>query len=109
MSQGLQAYISTDMSLDGLANIPGFENFPLQPAPPGVTPNFINPVSNAYQVDIVSTVCLVLIFVFAGIRFYVKAVFLKTRTRDDCESLMFTSVSVLTILRAISFRSRKIF
>ena len=71
------------MSLLWLANIPGYQEYPLQQPPPGVKANFINPESNAYQVYVVSAICIMLICIFAGIRFTVKAFYLKTRTRDD--------------------------
>ena len=71
------------MSLVWLANIPDYEEFPLQQPPPGLKANFINPETNAYQVYVVSAVCIVLVCISAGIRFTVKAFYLKVRTRDD--------------------------
>ncbi|KAF5126386.1 hypothetical protein E5D57_011083 [Metarhizium anisopliae] len=43
--------------------------YPIQTPPPGITPNFVNPDSNAYQVYITAGVCIPLILMFAFFRF----------------------------------------
>ena len=53
-----------------LSKLPGFENFPLQMPPTGVSPNLVNPESRAYQYYIAAAMCYVLIVIFASIRFY---------------------------------------
>jgi hypothetical protein len=45
---------------------------PTQRAPLGVTPNFIDPYSIAYQVYITAGVCILLMVVFSLLRFVAK-------------------------------------
>ncbi|KAI0902720.1 hypothetical protein F4823DRAFT_621072 [Ustulina deusta] len=47
-------------------------NYPIQAPPPGVTPNFVNPDSTAYQVYITSGLCIPLMLGFAASRFASK-------------------------------------
>lgn len=64
---------------------PSLLDFPLSPAPEGVTSNFKNPTSRANQVYIAAAICLPLIFLFAGLRIWAKLSLMKgRRTWDDC-------------------------
>jgi hypothetical protein len=47
-------------------------DYPTQAPPPGVTPNFNNPHSIAYQVYITAGFCIILMLVFSLIRFMAK-------------------------------------
>lgn len=47
-------------------------DYPTQSPPPGVTPNFTNPYSVAYQVYITASLCIILMVVFSVIRFVSK-------------------------------------
>jgi hypothetical protein len=46
--------------------------FPIQAPPPGVTPNFVNPDSSAYQIYITAAVCIVLMLFFTVARLVAK-------------------------------------
>jgi hypothetical protein len=56
------------------------------PAPPGVTPNFDNPESRAYQAIIASVVCPVIALVFLLLRLYTKRYIICKLHMDDCKS-----------------------
>jgi hypothetical protein len=47
-------------------------DYPLMAPPPGVTPNFVNPDSTAYQVYITAGVCIPLMLFFSATRFLSK-------------------------------------
>lgn len=49
-----------------------YMDYPIQAPPPGVTPNFVNPESTAYQVYITAGVCVPLMLVFSMTRFISK-------------------------------------
>lgn len=59
------------------------QNQPLGPPPSGRVPNFVHPESRAWEVNVAACICLPLIALFAGMRFYAKAVILKRWTWDD--------------------------
>ena len=59
----------------------------LQP-PPGVVPNFVDPVTNAHQLVGVVSVLLALMILFALNRFYTKIWITKKFTWDDRRFLM---------------------
>lgn len=71
------------MALLFLSKVPGYEELPISEAPPGVVPDFVHPESQAYQVYIMSGVCLFLLLTVATIRVHVKKNILKVRSRDD--------------------------
>lgn len=54
------------------ATLEQYLDYPIQPPPKGVTPNFVNPESTAYQVYITAGVCLVLMMVFSLTRLLSK-------------------------------------
>jgi hypothetical protein len=54
-------------------------DYPTQAPPPGVTPNFNNPHSIAYQVYITAGFCIILMIVFSLIRVMAKA---RSSTRN---------------------------
>jgi hypothetical protein len=56
------------------------------PPPPGVTPNFVNPQSNGYQIIIAGIVLPVVMLPFLGARLYAKYNLLKKIHYDDCKS-----------------------
>ena len=64
------------------------EFLPASPPPPGVRPNFVNPVSRAYQIYVAAGVCLPLMLLFAGMRFYAKVFLLKSITKADYACLL---------------------
>lgn len=71
--------------MDSLPNISDWGHISLQAPPQGVVPNFVNPENRAYQLHAVAAVCLLLIAIFAAIRFYAKTFLLRSRrTWDDC-------------------------
>lgn len=53
--------------------------------PPGVQPNFVNPHSSAPVLIWVSSVLMAIMFMFAGLRFYVKNNLRRKFTPDDCK------------------------
>lgn len=60
-------------------------SYPIQAPPDGVTPNFVNPESTAYQVYITAGVCVPLMVVFSLMRFLTK-IYLGPRTIKIDES-----------------------
>ena len=62
---------------------PSIELRPAAPPPPGVTPNFIDPLSRAYQVYVAAGVCLPLMLISASLRFYAKVFLFKSRSKAD--------------------------
>jgi hypothetical protein len=65
------------------------------PPPPGVTPNFVNPESNGYQIIITGIVLLVLMLPFLGARLYAKYSLLRKIHYDDCKALSVFAFSVI--------------
>jgi hypothetical protein len=67
-----------------------FLAYPTEVPPPGVTPNFINPYSTAYQIYITAGVCIVLILGFSLIRFLSNTRHSPKPTiiRDESQSLL---------------------
>lgn len=51
--------------------------------PPGVTPNFTNPQSQALMVIVTSIICLVLITIISLLRFYTNIWIKKSMNADD--------------------------
>ncbi|KAK7747386.1 hypothetical protein SLS53_001640 [Cytospora paraplurivora] len=60
---------------------------PAATPPPGVQPNFVNPPSGAPVVISVSSVLMVIMFMLAGLRFYVKLALRRKVTPDDWATL----------------------
>jgi len=60
------------------------EKIGAQPPPPGVTPNFDNPESKAYQVIIASVVSPAIALVFLLLRLYTKRYIIGKLNIDDC-------------------------
>lgn len=54
------------------ATLEQYLDYPIQAPPEGVTPNFVNPESTAYQVYITAGFCLALMAIFSMIRFMSK-------------------------------------
>ncbi|KAJ5934519.1 hypothetical protein N7466_004066 [Penicillium verhagenii] len=63
---------------------------PAATPPPGVTANFDNPPSNAYILIIVSTICMVLLYVTMTISLYAKINIRKNMALDDWSRLIAT-------------------
>ncbi len=83
---------------------------PLAPAPPGVTPNFVNPENRTWQVYVTSAVCLVVTTLFVALRFYTKIFIIKQMTRDDCtefDVLLFRKGIADLLIRCYIDRIRK--
>lgn len=58
------------------------------PPPPGVTPNFDNPVLHGYRTwAIDSSVCIVFSSLFVLMRIYTKFILIKTHGWEDCTCL----------------------
>lgn len=57
--------------------------FPALVPPAGVTPNFINPQSQALMVIVTSILCLVLIIFISLLRFYTNLWIKKSLKADD--------------------------
>lgn len=55
------------------------------PPPPGVTPNFVNPESIAWQLILASCLGPALAIPIVAVRFYTAARILKQYHLDDCE------------------------
>lgn len=51
--------------------------------PPGVFPNFVNPVSRAKEIVLANVLCIVLCLVLVSARLYSKYVITKTQGWDD--------------------------
>ena len=58
-------------------------HFPALAPPTGVTPNFINPQSQALMVIVTSILCLVLIILISLLRFYTNLWIKKSLKADD--------------------------
>ena len=65
------------MNMDFLTYLPA-----LAP-PPGITPNFINPESQALMVIVACVVCLVLIMPISLVRFYTNLWIKRSLKADD--------------------------
>lgn len=65
------------------ATLAHYLDYPIQPPPEGVTPNFVNPDSTAYQVYITAGVCSALMVVFFLIRILSKIYFGPRKIRAD--------------------------
>ena len=55
-------------------------------APPGVTPNLINPVDHTKQNIILHTICLVLITTAITVRLYTRGFITRKLGADNCTS-----------------------
>ena len=53
--------------------------------PPGVTSNFVNPVSDAYQLIIINVICILLCVLLIGARLYSKTRVTHNLGWDDCK------------------------
>lgn len=61
-------------------------------APPrGVTPNFVNPQSQALMVVVTSSICLILIIIISSLRFYTNLWIKKSVKADDSKVFPFSS------------------
>lgn len=61
-------------------------HIPVHPPPPGVTSNFIDPLSRAYQTRIAIGVMLALMVPLLFLRLYTRLRVTKTFGLDDCMS-----------------------
>ena len=83
---------------------------PLAPAPPGVTPNFVNPGNRTWEVYVTSAVCLAVTTLLVALRFYAKIFVIKQMTRDDCtifDVLLFRNGNANFLIRCYIDRIRK--
>lgn len=76
------------------------------PAPPGVTPNLINPVDHTKQNIILHTICLVLITTAITVRLYTRAFITRKLGADDCTS---PSANMWATVRLMSCRPGIVF
>ena len=63
---------------------PDLLNEPLSPPPPGVTPDFVHPESEASEIYIAAGICIPLILIFTAMRFYAKLKIMKGALWNDC-------------------------
>lgn len=80
------------MSAADLASMPAAR------PPSGITANFDNPPSNAYILIIVTTICMVLLYMTMTISLYAKINIRKKMALDDCEMLALLIHSRVTML-----------
>ncbi|KAL9100424.1 MAG: hypothetical protein Q9163_004206 [Psora crenata] len=75
-------------------------HFPALPPPAGVTPNFINPQSQALMVVVTSILCLVFIIIISLLRFYTILWIKKSLKADDivCAFAFAGSVSYTAVV-----------
>lgn len=71
--------------------------------PPGVTPNFVNPVSRAHIVIVVNVACTVVSVSFVGLRSYTAFCITRRPRRDDCTSRPYERKENVTILLIFGF------
>lgn len=64
-------------------NMDPLTHFPALAPPAGVTPNFVNPQSQALMVVVTSILCLVLIIIISLLRFYTNLWIKKSIKADD--------------------------
>jgi hypothetical protein len=57
----------------------------LLPPPPGVTPDFDNPISIAYRLVITIAICLSTSTIVVLLRLYTKSFIVHTISADDCK------------------------
>ena len=69
-----------------LFNLMDPAQIPLSPPPPGVTSNFVNPVSQATAIKVISTICMLFVFVSFAMRIYVRLWIKRTLQKDDCKT-----------------------
>lgn len=74
-----------------------FRDEPFSPPPAGQHSDFTHPQSRAPELYITACVCLPLILVFAGLRFYAKVIIKKKKTWDDCKSHFYCSSDCTTL------------
>lgn len=76
---------------------------PFSPPPPGQHPDLTHPPSRALELYIAASVCLPLILVFAGLRFYAKVIMKRKRTWDDCKChILYSSGCMKLYANAVS-------
>ncbi|CAL8574676.1 hypothetical protein XPA_000631 [Xanthoria parietina] len=87
---------------------PFFENFPALQPPPGVQPNFDNPLTRGPDVVIASSICLALMLSLVVMRFYTKIAIKRRFGWDDwlCIPAMagaigFAAVSITLVHQAV--------
>lgn len=77
------------MSANPLANLTQ-EQLALRPAtspPEGVIPSLENPHSDGSKLIIAGAFLMALMYIFAGVRFYMKVFIRKKITADDCKAM----------------------
>lgn len=63
-----------------------FTHIPALLPPPGITPNFSNPQSQALMVTVTSIICLIMVVIISSLRFYTNAWIKKSLKADDSKS-----------------------
>lgn len=71
-----------------MASPSSIQNEPIEPPPPGVVPNLVDPESRAHEIYVATSVCLPLIVLFATMRVYARVAIQKKWTWDDCKILI---------------------
>ncbi|KAI1451702.1 hypothetical protein F4805DRAFT_463506 [Annulohypoxylon moriforme] len=83
--------------LDNISKLPPevLENTPLMAAPAGFTTNFVNPPSQAPSILIITEVTVPLIFIFLGLRIYIRVRINRDFSKDDhlCVLSAFLSIT----------------
>ena len=88
------------MALNGLSPelIVSLTAAPAGEPPPGVTPNYVDPPNLKVAVIVLTTICVVAMTFFVGMRLYTRHVILKSLWWDDL-------FSVLSWVRCVSAQS----
>lgn len=75
------------MSSDALAHMTPEQlaKTPAAKPPKGVIPNLVNPHSEGHVLIIVGSIFMAIMFIFSGIRFYMKLFVRRKTTADDCK------------------------
>ena len=90
--------VVTYKSFQDMGNSISLSNLPVIPPPPGVVPNFTDPVSRAFMINIVSAVCLPLFVIFAGFRLYARTMIIRSQSWADGTISSLSSMQVLTFI-----------
>lgn len=66
---------------------------PFLTPPPGVVPNFVDPVSQARSVIVINVIWITLMLCFVVMRIYTKGHLLRNLGWDDCKPFLFLARS----------------
>ncbi|KAL8648062.1 MAG: hypothetical protein Q9226_006157 [Calogaya cf. arnoldii] len=93
----------------GFFPFPPPPNMPLAPPPPGVTPNFDHPESNAWHVDVTAAICIPLIVLFSSIRLYTQYRLYPSRTLADYTFMLAAAWTIIYIAILLALLDKGLF